>query len=117
MKVLVVDDDAEIRALVRDLLTDLGHEVIETASGQEAMSAIEKERPRLVLADLQMPGGGVHGIRQIAAVDPSTHLVVLSGALSRTAELILDNLGVAVLMKPFDAPDLLAIVRRAEPRP
>jgi CheY-like chemotaxis protein len=53
--VLVVDDEADARALVRDILTAGGYRVTEAADGREALEAIARERPALVVLDLMMP--------------------------------------------------------------
>jgi DNA-binding response OmpR family regulator len=54
-RVLVVDDEADIRELVRALLERAGHEVIEAPDGQEALRVFYAEKPDLVLLDVSMP--------------------------------------------------------------
>ena len=53
--VLVVDDDADVRALVSELLTRAGYEVSEAPNGREALKSLFDERPDLVLLDISMP--------------------------------------------------------------
>ncbi len=55
-RVLVVDDEADIRGLVRDLLERAGHSVIEAPDGREAVRLFHVEQPDLVILDISMPG-------------------------------------------------------------
>jgi CheY-like chemotaxis protein len=55
LKVLIADDDRLIRAMVADLLVDLGHGVVEAANGTEAVAVCERESPDLLILDLLMP--------------------------------------------------------------
>jgi DNA-binding response OmpR family regulator len=55
-KVLVVDDEAQIRNLLNSLLTKEGYEVIVASNGEEALVLAEKENPQVVLLDIKMPG-------------------------------------------------------------
>jgi DNA-binding response OmpR family regulator len=54
--VLVVDDDADIRGLVRELLQRAGHEVVEAPDGREGLRLFHAEQPDLVVLDVSMPG-------------------------------------------------------------
>lgn len=56
MKILVVDDEPDIRMLVRMVLERAGHAVIEAANGNEALTALETSHPDLMLLDMRMPG-------------------------------------------------------------
>lgn len=56
MTVLVVDDDPQMRALLRDFLERDGHRVVESTSGEGAVSLIETEPPDVVILDKEMPG-------------------------------------------------------------
>lgn len=56
VKVLVVDDEPEIRDLCRVNLEFAGHEVVEAGNGHEALDSIHRERPDFVFLDLMMPG-------------------------------------------------------------
>lgn len=69
MKVLVVDDEADTRALLRAGLSQCGAEVTCVASAQEALKVIEKERPALLVSDIGMPGeDGYELIRKVRAL-------------------------------------------------
>ncbi len=55
MKLLIADDDRLIRAMLSDILTDLGHRVVAAADGEEAVRLFEAERPDAVILDFLMP--------------------------------------------------------------
>jgi CheY-like chemotaxis protein len=55
VKVLIADDDRLVRVMVRDLLAELGHDVVEASNGLEAVAACEREPPDLLILDLLMP--------------------------------------------------------------
>jgi signal transduction histidine kinase len=55
-RVLVVDDDEEVRSFLKEALLDLGHEVTDAASGAEALTLLKESRPDVMLADFAMPG-------------------------------------------------------------
>ena len=77
-KVLIVDDDPDIRTLYGLLLRREGFEVIEAGSGQEALSKVKAETPTLVLLDVMMPGMNGYEVCQQIKSDPQTaHLPIL----------------------------------------
>jgi len=79
MKVLVVDDHALMRAMIRELIAHLSPEVRECASGEEAIQACGNFRPDIVTMDLQMKGmDGLTALRLIRAIHPHSHLVVVT---------------------------------------
>jgi two-component system cell cycle response regulator DivK len=54
-RILVVEDQADNRRILRDLLGNAGYELIETETGEEALTAVEAQRPDLILMDIQLP--------------------------------------------------------------
>jgi two-component system response regulator MprA len=110
--VLVVDDDAAVRRLVRATLLDDGLSVATAADGREALEAIAGYAPRVVIVDLEMPV--MNGRELIAALreqpgQPGIVILSAHGARRAGRELHVD----ATLEKPFDPQDLLDQVRRA----
>src|SRR5215467_2415433 len=53
--ILVVEDQADNRRILRDLLGNAGYELVEAESGEEALTAVETKRPDLILMDIQLP--------------------------------------------------------------
>lgn len=110
--VLVVDDDDATRAAERAVLTDDGFRVVEARDGQEAMLAIQNDPPALVVLDIQMPGvDGPEFARSLRMALKRVPLVILTGVNDPKREADRCN-AEAYLSKPFDAPELLRVVRR-----
>jgi two-component system, NarL family, invasion response regulator UvrY len=80
MKILVVDDHAIVRAGLRRLLgPELGAEIVEAATGKEALQLIREHSPDLVILDLNLPGiGGLELIRRFRAEAPLAPILVFS---------------------------------------
>jgi len=110
--VLVVDDDDATRSAERAVLSDGGFRVIEARDGEEAMRAITNDPPAMVVLDIQMPGvDGPSFARKLRMALRHVPLVVLTGADDPKHEADRCN-AEAYLTKPFDAPELLKVVRR-----
>jgi two-component system, cell cycle response regulator DivK len=85
-RILVVEDQEDNRQIIRDMLTATDYELTEAANGEEALAAVARERPDLILMDIQLPGiDGYEATRRIKA-DPSLNsipiIAVTSYALS-----------------------------------
>lgn len=78
--VLVADDDALVRGVLRMALARLGHEVREAVDATETVAIARESLPRLVILDINMPGGSVHStLDALREIDPSVTVLVLSG--------------------------------------
>lgn len=110
--ILVVDDDEATRAAERQVLTEDGFRVTEARDGEEAMRAIRTDPPALVVLDIQMPGvDGPSFARELRTTLRRVPLVILTGVDDAKHEADRCN-AEAYLRKPFDAPELLKVVRR-----
>jgi len=79
MKVLIVDDNAKIRSLLREYLPASAEDVYECEDGSEAMSFFRKHQPDWVLMDQDMPGvDGITAIREIIGEFPSAHICMVT---------------------------------------
>ena len=78
-KILIVDDQQNVRTTLSKILVKKGYEVVEAASGKEALEKVDKEKPDLVLLDTRMPGGseGDEVCRQIKKVEGSDIKVII----------------------------------------
>ena len=101
--VLLAEDDADLRASVRDMLTDMGHTVIEAGSHAEAAALADLPGVSLILSDLQLGDGS--GASLAAMGLP---LVLMTALPAGHPER--DGLAVPVLTKPFAAADLAALL-------
>jgi CheY-like chemotaxis protein len=76
--VLVVEDDADLRSLLSDLVRELGLQVAEATDGNGAIQKIGELTPHLVLTDLQLPSGGFEYVRSIRTLYPSCPIILLT---------------------------------------
>jgi len=83
VRVLVVDDARNVRQVVTDILTQDGAKVTAVGSAEEALAALQRERPDVLLSDLAMPGkGGYWLIGQVRALPPERGGVTPAAALT-----------------------------------
>jgi CheY-like chemotaxis protein len=83
VRVLVVDDTPDVLQVVADILTEDGAEVTAVGSAEEALAALQWERPDVLLSDLVMPGkGGYWLIQQVRALPPERGGVTPAAALT-----------------------------------
>jgi len=76
-KILVVDDEAVIRDSLRDWLTDTGYEVFTAENGSQALETIQRERLRIVIADLVMPGmDGIELMKRAKEISPDIEVII-----------------------------------------
>jgi len=114
-RVLIVEDQEDNRAILRDLLTNAGYDFIEATNGEEGVALAESERPDLILMDIQLPVmDGYEATRRIkgnAALRSIPIIAVTSYALSGD-EAKAQNAGCdAYVAKPFSPRQLLAKIR------
>lgn len=112
MKILVVDDDAELRGLISFALRQAGYLSIEAASGTEALEIFEREQPDLLILDVNLPGiNGFEVSRHIRA-ESDTPIMLLTVRSSEEDQVQGLDLGADdYLTKPFSPRTLLARVR------
>jgi two-component system nitrogen regulation response regulator NtrX len=115
--ILVVDDEADIRDLVSGILQDEGFAVRTAADSNTALAAIRARRPRLLIQDIWMQGGGLDGLELLDLVkemDPDMPVVMISGHGNiETAVSAIKRGAYDFLEKPFKADRLLLVVERA----
>lgn len=114
-KILVVDDDDDLRGVVKDILLDEGFGVVEAANGFEAVEGFKHEKPDLAILDLNMPGmNGIEAIKEINAMDPSVPLILLTGEREKLSVPDAFRHGAHFFMaKPPDFDELLIIINMA----
>jgi CheY-like chemotaxis protein len=115
-RVLVVEDDHDVRMIICLMLGEAGYNVYEAADGLEALEAMKKRRYDAVLTDYHMPRmDGLELLDLVQAMWPSTPVIVLSSdrRLTDQAGNGLLAPAYAVLAKPFESTNLLSAVRCA----
>ncbi|MSR07533.1 MAG: response regulator [Gemmatimonadetes bacterium] len=113
--VLVCDDAAFMRAMLSDILTQAGLDVVgEAQSGLEAVQKFRDLRPDLVTMDLLMPDmGGIDAVREIVAFDPKARVLMCSAMGQQS--LVLEALQAGArdfIVKPFQPSRVLEAVER-----
>jgi len=114
--IMLVDDAAFLRAILKDIVESGGHKVIaEAADGAEAVDKYRLFRPDLVILDISMPGmGGMTALQLIMKEDPQAKVVMCSALGNR--QLILESVrlgAIDFILKPFRAERVMDAVQRA----
>jgi two-component system KDP operon response regulator KdpE len=113
-KILVVDDDPQIRRVMKATLVSHGYEVIEARTGEEGLELAGKESPNLVLLDMNMPGmDGLETCRTLRAVSDVPVIVLTVSNTEKDKVAALDAGGDDYVTKPFGIEELLARIRAA----
>jgi two-component system cell cycle response regulator DivK len=115
-RILVVEDQEDNRQIIRDLLSATDYEIVEAESGEQALEAVAKQRPDLILMDIQLPGiDGYETTRRIKA-DPAlqsiTIIAVTSYALSGEEQKARAAGCDEYVPKPYSPRQLLAKIRQ-----
>ncbi len=80
IKILVIDDEKNIRLTLRDILEDDGHSVIEAGTGEDGLALLKNENVDLVLLDVRLPGmDGIEVLKGIRKIDESLDVIMISG--------------------------------------
>src|SRR5579863_8686383 len=112
-RVMLIEDDPEIRGIVTTLLVSEGFQVEEAADGRSGLERVFLVKPDLILVDLRLPGlDGAEICKRIRAGGVDTPIIVISAAKEEFDRVLLLELGADdFLVKPFGARELLARIR------
>ncbi|MBL0714007.1 MAG: response regulator [Desulfosarcina sp.] len=114
-RILVVDDEEDLRDMLQIYLADLGYDVLTAANGREGLDLFLAERPPIVLSDIKMPVmDGLEMLRQIKAEDPETEVLMITG--HGDMELAIESLKLAAMdfiTKPINDDILEIALERA----
>jgi two-component system, cell cycle response regulator DivK len=114
-RILVIEDQEDNRAILRDLLTTVGYELVEAVNGADGVAKAEAEKPDLILMDIQMPVmDGYEATRRINAIPACASIPViavtsyaLSGDEAKTRAAGCDG----YVAKPYSPRQMLATIR------
>ena len=117
-RILVVEDDDALRALLRRQLESAGHSVIEADDSVEVGSVLEREEIDIVISDVVMGSrGGLHVARDVRALGKNIPIIFVTGAISVESSPLRDaarELGVRhIISKPYDTQTLLDAIAAA----
>ncbi len=116
-RILVVDDEPQIRRVMRTTLTASGYEVSDARSGEEALEKLGEERFDLILLDVNMPGmSGLEACRLIRSQKSPADVAIIMLTVRNTEKDKVEALDAGAddyVVKPFSTPELLARIRAA----
>jgi CheY-like chemotaxis protein len=115
-KILLVDDEPEIRFVTRRMLEKAGYEVVEAEDEEECMEKLKVEKPDLILLDVMMPGVRGWGIcERIKSHSKLRHIPVVMFTVRTSEEDVMKSFecgAEAHINKPFEREELLEIVEK-----
>ncbi|MFQ5480093.1 MAG: sigma-54-dependent transcriptional regulator [Thermodesulfobacteriota bacterium] len=118
LRVLIVDDDSNLRELLEEGVQDWGYDVGTAGSGEEAMQCLATDNYNVVVCDLKMPGmGGLKLLSAIKAFDSMIQVIIITGyATLDTAVKAMEAGAYEYLTKPFRLDELMVIMKKISKR-
>src|SRR5881628_1057134 len=113
--ILVADDDASIRSLLKQLLTDQGYAVLEAATGSEVVEQVKGSTPDLVIMDVRMPElDGIEALQKVKIASPNTAVLIMTAFGTSNAAIKAMELGAFdYITKPFELEKISHTIKRA----
>jgi two-component system NtrC family response regulator/two-component system nitrogen regulation response regulator GlnG len=114
-KILLVDDDDQLRDSFKQLLEQEGHEVRAAASGEAALLLVDEAMPDAVIMDMRMPGlDGLATLRLLRERERRLPVIIMTAYSTTDAAIEATKLGAFdYILKPFEIPDILTLLDRA----
>lgn len=114
-RILIVDDTAFMRMMIRDILTKNGYEVVgEANDGAQAIEKYKELRPDLVTMDITMPEmDGIQALKEIKKIDPNAKVIMCS-AMGQQA-MVIDAIQAGAkdfIVKPFQADRVIEAIKK-----
>lgn len=113
-KILVTDDAAFMRMMLKNMLAEAGHEVIEAGNGLEAIEQYEMHKPDAVTMDITMPEmEGIEAVRELIKRDPNARIVMCSAMGQQT--MVVDAIQAGArgfIVKPFQKDKVIAEISK-----
>jgi nitrogen regulation protein NR(I) len=114
-KILIVDDDAQLRQSFEKILNEEGYTLRTASTGEEGIAMVKAEVPDLVIMDLRLPGmDGLEAFRVIHELEPKLSVIIMTA--HGTTETAIEATKVGAfdyLTKPFEIPDMLLLINQA----
>ncbi|RLA89015.1 MAG: sigma-54-dependent Fis family transcriptional regulator [Deltaproteobacteria bacterium] len=114
-KILIVDDDPQLRQSFEKLLTTEGHTVQTAATGEAAVKLVQTNPPDLVIMDIRMPGmSGLEAFRTIHDLEPKVPVIIMTAFGTTETAIEATKLGAFdYVLKPFEIPEALTLISQA----
>ena len=111
-KILVIDDDKDLREVMAELLEKAGYLAISAANGADGVRINERENPDIIVLDLCMPGmDGIETLRRIREQDREVGVIILTA--NGSSETVREAVGLSAseyLSKPFENRELIGLI-------
>lgn len=113
-RVLVVDDEEDLRRLLSDIVTKAGYEVMSASDGEEAIGLVKQSRYDVALLDIQMPNmSGIEVLRYLQKNSKNTKSIILTGYADLKHAMEAREFGAQdFISKPYKLEDVLATIER-----
>ncbi|VVB55076.1 Chemotaxis protein CheY [uncultured archaeon] len=113
-KILLVDDAAFMRMMLKKIIAPTGHELLEAVDGSDGIVKYKEHKPNLVFCDIVMPNvDGIECLKQIMALDSNAKVVMCSSIGQQTVVNDAIKIGARdFIVKPFDAAKVLEAVSK-----
>ncbi|MBF0525449.1 MAG: sigma-54-dependent Fis family transcriptional regulator [Deltaproteobacteria bacterium] len=114
-KILIVDDDPQLRHSFEKILTADGHTVLTAATAETGLIMVAQGKPDLVIMDVRLPGmNGVEALEAIRKVEPKLPVIIMTAyGATETAIEATKKGAFDYVIKPFDIPDILDVIEKA----
>lgn len=114
-KILIVDDDHQLRQSFQRLLAVEGHDVRGASSGEQGLRMVREELPECVIMDVRMPGmNGLDALKALREIDARLPVIIMTAYATTETAIEATKFGAFdYILKPFDIPDILALIDKA----
>ncbi|MFH1862560.1 MAG: response regulator [bacterium] len=113
-RILVIDDESDVREIVSEMIEDLGFDILGAESGEEALEFMEQTPVDLVISDVKMAGmNGLDLARNIRTRFPDLPLALMSAFLNEELRrLVEDRIVDSLIAKPFQMSELRGVIQQ-----
>ncbi|MCD6294913.1 MAG: sigma-54-dependent Fis family transcriptional regulator, partial [Deltaproteobacteria bacterium] len=113
--ILIIDDDDPLRVSFQKLLKEEGYFVDSAPSGEVGLNLMKSKIPDLVILDMRLPGmNGLETFRRIHAIEPKLPVIIMTAFGTTETAIEATKMGAFdYILKPFDIPEMLGIIRQA----
>jgi nitrogen regulation protein NR(I) len=114
-RILIIDDDDQLRKSFHKLLTEEGYRVQSAASGEAGLEMVRRELPDLVILDMRLPGlNGFETFKAIHSFDARLPVIMMTAYGTTETAIEATKMGAFdYVLKPFEIPDMLAVIQQA----
>jgi len=114
-KILVVDDDPQLRQSFERILQQEGYQVLTASSAETGVESVRQHGPDMVIMDFRLPGmTGIEGFKEIKKIDAKLPVIIMTAFGTTDTAIEATKLGAFdYVIKPFEIPDILSMIQKA----